>query len=134
MDTYLKVLELSLDAKTWIDYIIEQTREGMKSEIGDMADIASGLQRLNEKVEEMKRVLTDYMPQQVAAGSRQYPQLIAAEQAFSLDDGYPSSTLLGKYCAVGTPTEGYDIQFLTAELRQRTQRDHPDWQIVELKK
>jgi hypothetical protein len=137
VDLYLKILELGLDARTWVDYIVQQTRETMKHEANEqeMTDIASGVMRLSEKVEDLKRLLDDYMVKPAAvSGPRQYSTVVAAEQAYRADDGYPSDTLLGKYYAVGTPNDGYDIQFLTRELSERSRAEHPDWEIIELKK
>lgn len=135
MDTHLRILELSLDAKTWIEYIIQQTHQSMQNDgSAEMTDVASGVLRLSEKVEEMKKLLNEYMPQPVVIGSRQYTSLDLARADFRNDDGYPSETLLGKYYAVGDDKFGYDIQFFTRDLYQRTLKDHPDWQIVELTK
>ncbi|MBI4851320.1 MAG: hypothetical protein HY819_05780 [Acidobacteria bacterium] len=133
MDLHLRILELGLDAKTWVDYIIQQTHQSMQNDgSAEMTDVASGLQRLSEKVEEMKKLLNEYMPQPTATGSRQYKNLALAQEDFRNDDGYPSQTLLGKYYAVGDEKTGYDIQFFTSDLYQRTLRDHPELQIVEL--
>lgn len=135
MDLHLRILELSLDAKTWIEYILQQTHESMQNDgTAEMTDVASGVQRLSEKVEEMKKILAEYMPQPIVVGNRQYPSLQDAQQAFQQDDGYPSETLLGKYYAVGTKQSGYDIQFLTRDLYERTQRDQKDLEIIELQK
>lgn len=135
MDLNLRILELSLDAKTWVEYILQQTHQCMKKD-GDseLTDIASGVLRLSEKVEEMKKILAEYMPQPKVTGSRQYSTLLLAQQSFENDDGYPSETLLGKYYAVGNSTSGYDIQFFTRDLYERTSRDQPDLEILELKK
>src|ERR1043166_1351426 len=121
MDLYLEILELGLDAKTWVDYILQQTRDSMQHEPTslEMTDIAAGVQRLEEKVQAMKELLADYITRPEQKGPRQYPTLEAARQAFIADDGYPDGTLLGKYYAVGTPEDGYDIQFLTRELWER---------------
>ncbi len=136
MDIYLKILELGLDAKTWIDYIVEQTRDSMNHEPTglELADIAGGVQRLDEKVVALKKLLADYIAQPITAGPRQFATLEQAQMAYRNDDGYPSETLLGKYYAVGTPADGYDIQFLTRELCERTRADRPDWQVIELRK
>jgi hypothetical protein len=136
MDLHLRILELGLDAKTWVDYILHQTRDSMQHEPSslEMADIAAGVKRLEEKVEALKELLADYMAEPASSGPRQFPTLESARQVFLTDDGYPGDTLLGKYYAVGTPEDGYDIQFLTRELFERTAREHPDWQVIELKK
>ncbi len=135
MDIHLRILELSLDAKTWIEYILEQTRQSMQNNgSAEMTDVASGVHRLDEKIEQMKKLLTEYMPQPLVTGSRQYNNLALAQEDFRNDDGYPSETLLGKYYAVGDGGSGYDIQFFTRDLYQRTLKDHPEWQIVELSK
>lgn len=138
MDLYLKILELGLDAKTWTDYLVQQTREGMHQEPegSNLPEIAAGVERLGEKVDALKKLLSDYMapPTAPVSGPRQYATLAAAQSAFRVDEGFPSDTLLGKYYAVGTAGDGYDIQFFTREMRERTQRDRPEWQIIELKK
>src|SRR5882762_5150036 len=110
MDLYLQILELGLDAKTWIDYILQQTRDSMQHEPTslEMTDIAAGVERLEEKVEALKELLSDYIAKPAPSGPRQYPTLDSARQVFLADDGYPSETLLGKYYAVGTPEDGYD--------------------------
>jgi hypothetical protein len=133
MDLHLRILELTLDAKTWVEYILQQTHQSMKNDgSSEMTDIASGVQRLGEKVEEMKKILTEYMPQPLVTGTRQYNSLVLAQEDFRNDDGYPSETLLGKYYAVGDDKSGYDIQFFTRDLYQRTLKDYPEWQVVEL--
>jgi hypothetical protein len=136
MDLHLKILELGLDAKTWVDYILQQTRDSMQHEPSslELSDIAAGVERLEEKVQALKELLADYVSRPVPAGPRRYPTLEAARETFLADDEYSGETMLGKYYAVGTPEDGYDIQFLTGELCDRTGREHPDWQVVELKK
>ncbi|MEW6731093.1 MAG: hypothetical protein AB1489_07140 [Acidobacteriota bacterium] len=136
MDLYLQILELGLDARTWIDYIVEQTRDSLQHEPTglELSDIAMGVQRLEEKVETMKKLLANYLTPPVTPGPRQYTTLEIARQTFLGDDGYPSDTLLGKYYAVGSLEDGYDIQFLTPELCERLRLDHPTWQVIELKK
>lgn len=135
MDTHLKILELGLDAKTWIEYIIQQTHQSMQNDgSSEMTDIASGVLRLSEKIEEMKKLLKEYMPQPIVEGSRQYSSLALAQEEFRNDDGYPSETLLGRYYAVGDDKSGYDIQFFTRDLYERTLRDRPEWKIIELTK
>src|SRR5206468_12709354 len=98
MDLCLQILELGLDAKTWVDYILEQTRESMQHEPTslELADIASGVERLEEKVQALKELLSDYIARPAPAGPRQYSLLEEAQQAFLSDDGYSSQTLLGK--------------------------------------
>jgi hypothetical protein len=138
VDIYLKILELGLDARTWTDYIVQQTRDVMHHESSgqDLTDIAAGVERLSKKVDEMKSLLAEYItkPAPAAAGPRQFTDLFTAQEAFRADDGYPTDTLLGKYYAVGNAQEGFDIQFLTRELSQRLRADRPEWQIIELKK
>jgi hypothetical protein len=135
VDLNLRILELSLDAKTWVEYILQQTHQCMQKDADtELTDVASGVLRLSEKVEEMKKLLAEYMPQPKVVGNRQYPTLSLAQQSFQNDDGYPSETLLGKYYAVGNSISGYDIQFFTRDLYERTLRDQPDLEILELKK
>ena len=47
MDLHLQILELGLDAKTWIDYILHQTRDSMQHEPSslELTDIAAGVER-----------------------------------------------------------------------------------------
>lgn len=136
MDLYMKILELGLDARTWVDYIVTHSRENMQQEPSgpDLSDVAAGVQRLGEKVDELKRLLADYMPQPAPSGPRQFATLASAQLAFREDEGYPTETLLGKYYAVGTNDEGFDIQFLTKEMLERLRSDRPGWQIIELAK
>ncbi len=134
VDLYLRVLELGLDTRTWVDYVLERTREGMKGEpsVAELSDIAAGVDRLDQKVQEMKRLLADYLPVRMEVKRRQYESMERLREAFEADEGYHVETLLGRYYAVGTPQVGYDIQFLTPELLRALRADHPDWQVQEL--
>jgi hypothetical protein len=139
MDTYLKILELGLDTKTWADYIVEQTRQQMQTDPSgeQLTDIAAAVARLEEKVTSLKLLLTDYFPHPAVADgppTRQYTSVAAAQAAFFLDEGFPQDTLLGKYYAVGSMINGYDIQFLTPDMRDRLQHTQPDIEVVELQK
>lgn len=136
MDLYLQILEVSLDAKTWVDYLVEQVRDSMHSDPNNsgLSDIAVGVERLDEKVKMLKHLLSDYISEPVQIAARQYPDFETVKYVFLSDDGYPNDTLLGKYYAVGTQEVGYDIQFLTPEMHNKLLREHPDWQIIELRK
>lgn len=134
MDLYLRILEIGLDTRTWIDYILERTREGMRGEssVAQLSDIAAGVDRLDQKIQEMKRLLVDYLPMRIEVSRRQYESMESLREAFEADEGYQVETLLGRYYAVGTPQAGYDIQFLTPELLRTLKSDHPDWHVEEL--
>jgi hypothetical protein len=138
MDTYLKILELGLDTKTWAEYLIDQTRQQMQTNNDQLTEIVVAVKRLEEKVTALKELLGDYFPDSAAAilptTPCQYTSVAAAQAAFFLDEGFPQETLLGKYYAVGNLVTGYDIQFLTPEMRNHLQQTLPDNEIVELQK